>query len=411
MRSAKIALTTGLVFLFLSQFATAQLLKKLEQRLGNIVDKAGQPQPTAEGQLPPPAGAGYLGLVADETDGQQGIVVLTTRPGSPAEAAGVKKDDVVTAINGQAVRNLNDFQHVMDQIAAGQKAQLTVRRGEQSLTLSATLVARQTPPVNRAEPEDPGAPPSPVPPNDPFAPGVPSRPAGNPPGEAVSSRASLGISVVPLTEQSRATYGLQATRGALIASVKPGGPADRAGLPVGGLIVAIDGTRIDSPDQVVDLVAAARPGQEMEVNYYRGNTLSRKTVRLGSATFDANARPAGVAPAAPPAIGGVIGGGAGDRPIVRRIGEVVDQLARPAGGTPAGQMEEINALKSQVELLQATVRSLEERLLRLENKAGIGKPEEAAEPQAPQGNDALRKLELQLTPPEQPPLPAAPPAP
>lgn len=424
MRTAKIALATGFAMLLLSQLAAAQLLKKLEQRLGNVVDKVGQQVREAgaagpDGQLPPTAGPGYLGMVADETDGRQGIVVLSTRAGSPAEVAGVKKDDLVTAINGQAVKNLTDFQTVMDQIAAGQKAQLTIFRGQQALTLNATLVARQTPPVNRAGPEDPGAPP---PAADPFAPAAAPPPLANPaapglnpaapaPAAVDNSRASLGVSVVQLTEQARAAYGLQATRGALIAAVKTGGPAERAGIPVGGLIVAIDGTRIDTPDQVVEFVAAARPGQEMEVSYYRGATLSRKTIRLAPAVLDANARPAGTLTTTPPALGGILNGAAGGGPLARRIGEVVDNLARPAGGAPAGQMEDVAALRSQVELLQATIRSLEDRLLRLENKAGIAKPEGAGEPRLPQADDALRKLELQLTPPEKPALPTPPPVP
>jgi hypothetical protein len=74
-------------------------------------------------------------------------------------------------------------------------------------------------------------------------------------------------------------------------------------------------------------------------------------------------------------------------------------------------MEDVTALRSQVELLQATIRSLEERLMRLEAKAGIAKPEGAGEPPLPQGDDAVRKLELKLAPPEKPALPTPPPAP
>jgi hypothetical protein len=175
----------------------------------------------------------------------------------------------------------------------------------------------------------------------------------------------------------------------------------------------MDGTRIDSPDQVVELVAAARPGQEVELSYYRGGTLTRKTVRLAPAVLDARATPAGANPSAAPAIGGILNGLGGDRPLARRIGEVVDNLARPAGGVPSGQAEDVAALRSQVELLQATIRSLEERLLRLEGKVGIAKPEDAGavEPRLPPADGALRKLELQLTPPEKPALPTPPPTP
>lgn len=382
--------------------ASAQLLKKLEQRLGGVVDKLNQPaaDPLA-GNPTPAASPGYLGLTADETDGQQGIVVLGVKPGSPAEAAKLQKNDLVTAINGQAVKNLDDFQAVLDQVGAGQKAQFTVLRGQDAITLTATLVARQTPPVNRPNFEDPGPPPGePLP-----AEAVPNLPAQAVP-EVNVSRASLGVSVVQLTEQSRATYGLGASRGALIAAVKAGGPADRAGLPVGGLIVAVDGKRIDTPDQVVELVAAARPGQEMELTYYRAATLTRKTVRLAPAVLDARGTPAASPTNPAGGISGIIGGVGGDRPIVRRVGEVIDNLARPAGGQPVGVIDEVNSLKSQVELLQATVRSLEDRLNRLEGKSAP--VENEAAPKLPPGEDPVKRLELKLTPPDKPALPTPP---
>lgn len=367
--------------------ASAQLLKKLEQRLNGLVDKLNQPaDPLA--QPTPAAQPGYLGMSADETEGEQGIQVLGVKPGSPAEAAKLQKGDIVSAINGQAVKNLNDFQAALDQVAAGQKAQFTVLRGQQAMTLTATLVARQTPPVARPSAEDPGPP--------------PENPAFNPtpvPAAVDNTRGSLGISVVQLTDQARQTYGLTTTRGALVAAVKPGGPAERAGIPVGSVIVAVDGTRVNTPDEVVALVAAGRAGQEMELTYYRGATLSRKSVRLAPAVLDARATPAGNSGNA---ISGIIGGAAGDRPIVRRVGEVIDNLARPAGGQPAGLVEEVNSLKSQVELLQATIRSLEDRLNRLE-----GKPNEAA-PKLPPGDDPVKRLELKLTPPEKPALPTPP---
>jgi len=403
LKTGLLALTSVFV---LHSAASAQLLKKLEQRLGDAVNKLAPP---ADGAPTPAAAPGYLGLTADDTDGQQGVVVLNVKPGSPAETAGLKKDDVVAAINGMAVKNLDDFQQILDQVAAGQKAQLTVLRGRDALKLDATLVGRQTPPINRLGAEDPGPAPGA---EDPL-----ELPAGTPrgvgdsvlrPAEVTEERASLGVSVVPVSEQVRATIGLQSTRGAYIAAVRPGGPADRAGIPVGGVIVAIDGQRINASEDLVAIIAASRPGQEVELSYYRGGTLTRKTVRLSPTVLDSRAMPAVAAPSpaagSPPAIGGILGGVGGDRPLVRRVGEVLDNLARPAGGVPAGQMEDISALRSQVELLQATVRSLEERLNKLEGKAGAAA--EAPPVNAPR--DPVRGPELPLAPPERPALPTPP---
>lgn len=402
MRSTFLFAVAALMALLVSSPAEAQLLKKLEQRLNNVINNAA---PGADGEPTPAVAPGYLGLTADNTEGDQGVVVLSTKPGSPAEAAGFKKGDLITAINGEAVKNLDDFSKSLDAVAAGERARFTVERGREGLTLNATLVARQTPPVNRFGAEDPGPPPgSEVP--------LPTPPATTPlRGPAIdNSRASLGVAVVALTDQARAANGIQATRGAYVASVKAGGPAERAGVPVGALVVAIDGQRISTPDELVAYVAAASPGQEVELSYYRGAILTRKTVRLAPAALEARGTPA---PASSP-LGGILGGG-GDRPFLRKAEQVLDNLARPAGGVPAGQMEDVAALKSQVELLQATIRSLEERLMKVEGKVGIGRGDpagvEAGGARLPPAVDPLRRNDLPLVPPDRPALPTPPPTP
>ena len=116
MRST-IIVGAALLGLLLPSLASAQLLKKLEQRLGGALDRLNQP---ADGEPTPAESPGYLGLTADEADGR-GVVVLGTKAGSPAEAAGLQKGDLVTAINGSAVKNLDDFGVVLDRVAAGLK--------------------------------------------------------------------------------------------------------------------------------------------------------------------------------------------------------------------------------------------------------------------------------------------------
>src|SRR5690349_11221492 len=60
-----------------------------------------------------PAGAatsrGYLGAKLDNVDdqGKTGVRVTEVVAGTPAEAGGLKSDDVITAINGKSVVNLD----------------------------------------------------------------------------------------------------------------------------------------------------------------------------------------------------------------------------------------------------------------------------------------------------------------
>ena len=86
---------------------------------------------------------GYLGIaLADRTDGGVGAVVSEVASGSPAEKAGLKVNDVVLEVNGQPITGQGALIGIIRDAAPGDKVEITVKRGEEKQTLSATLVAR-----------------------------------------------------------------------------------------------------------------------------------------------------------------------------------------------------------------------------------------------------------------------------
>ena len=62
--------------------------------------------------------AAYLGVSLDRSY-QQGARVSQVTPGSPAEEAGIERGDVITAINGQAIRTPNDVTRIIQQMQPG----------------------------------------------------------------------------------------------------------------------------------------------------------------------------------------------------------------------------------------------------------------------------------------------------
>lgn len=62
---------------------------------------------------------------------------------------------------------------------------------------------------------------------------------------------------------------MQETRGLLVSAVDPDGPAALAGIRPGDFIYEIGGEPIQSVNQGLDLVAETRPGEQLEVRYYR----------------------------------------------------------------------------------------------------------------------------------------------
>jgi S1-C subfamily serine protease len=106
-------------------------------------------------------------------------------------------------------------------------------------------------------------------------------------------RAYLGVDMAPVTEDLARDLNLPVERGALLQTVVEGGPADEAGLrggdtqtdagvaAGGDLVVAIDGRAVRNPDDLANAVAEHSPGDEVEIEYYRGDERRSVTVTLG----------------------------------------------------------------------------------------------------------------------------------
>ncbi len=121
-------------------------------------------------------------------------------------------------------------------------------------------------------------------------------------GETIE-RAYLGVQMQGVSDQLAEDLNLPVDHGALVVDVTPGSPADEAGLrggrtettdglTIGGdLIVAIDGKEMRDEDDVADAVASHRPGDEVEVEYYRGDDKRTVTVELTKRPASVDAAP------------------------------------------------------------------------------------------------------------------------
>ncbi|MFI5208491.1 MAG: M20/M25/M40 family metallo-hydrolase [Gemmatimonadales bacterium] len=98
-----------------------------------------QPAPTASGDgRPRPT----LGTIPDMSDEPGGVKLSGVRRGSPADSAGLRAGDVLTGIGDMVVANLQDFQNALMQHRPGDRVEIRFRRGDQTLTVTATLGGR-----------------------------------------------------------------------------------------------------------------------------------------------------------------------------------------------------------------------------------------------------------------------------
>ena len=100
-----------------------------------------------------------------------------------------------------------------------------------------------------------------------------------------SGRASIGATVVSVDPQIAAQAGLSTEQGALVVSVTPGGPADKAGLKSGDVIVKVNNATVDNTSDLTDVLASENPGATATLNVMRGDQSKQMTVTLGEMQF------------------------------------------------------------------------------------------------------------------------------
>jgi serine protease Do len=93
-------------------------------------------------------------------------------------------------------------------------------------------------------------------------------------------RGWLGVAVQPVTPELADALDLETQSGALIAGVTEGGPADEGGLERGDVIVRFGTQQIDRMRDLPRTVAAAAPGEKVEVEFVREGKLETRTVKI-----------------------------------------------------------------------------------------------------------------------------------
>jgi serine protease Do len=74
-----------------------------------------------------------------KAEADAGVVVTEVRPNSPAAKAGLKQDDVITAVNDRPVKSPAELREAVQEAGPGKEVALQVVRGEEKLALKATL--------------------------------------------------------------------------------------------------------------------------------------------------------------------------------------------------------------------------------------------------------------------------------
>jgi serine protease Do len=95
------------------------------------------------------------------------------------------------------------------------------------------------------------------------------------------TRGKIGVGLQPMDATTAEAFGLDRPHGALVQTVEPGGPADKAGVKEGDIIVGVDGRKIESDIELPAVISAISPGKETQIEVLRDRNVHKTlTVRV-----------------------------------------------------------------------------------------------------------------------------------
>jgi len=251
--------------------------------------------------------SGYLGVEIQDVEGpaSRGARVEDVRDDSPAAKAGFRKGDILVRFDGEAVRSAQSLRRLVRETPPGRSVVVEVTRNGAAEKLTATLDRRRGPGPDDEGPIHPMV--FPEPPEPPEALGDSHHHAFPLPPEAEgqvrdleglvrAARGSggfwwspreggprkLGIEFQEIRGQLAKYFHLDAEQGILVASVDDDGPASKAGMKAGDVILKVAGNAVRGEHEMRHAVRALEPGKETLITVQReGRMLDLKLVAGG----------------------------------------------------------------------------------------------------------------------------------
>ena len=213
-------------------------------------------------------GDGFLGVYAENINREnmgryqmnqvRGVGVTRIVKDSPAEKAGLRKDDVILRIDSENITSVRKLNRIVSELAPDQSVRISVSRGGSEQEVTATIGKRSNTSFagdifrEGMEPKEWK-----------FEGPLIDRLLENNAGDLtfmLSNSRRIGVSTMELTKQLADYFGITGGKGVLVTSVTDDGPAAKAGVRAGDVITAVDGEAIDSPGDISRVINRKKEG-------------------------------------------------------------------------------------------------------------------------------------------------------
>lgn len=213
---------------------------------------------------------------------------------SPAELAKLRAGDVILKFDGLDITDRDQLGAEVRKRKPGETVTLSIERDGKPMDVKVKLGEYpEDEAMKELELRFPGIFP-PMPPAG--GPGAPQRQLG-PPGQAgapgqnqtfrkrmrapfVEVRKYIGVTCQDLNPELAAYFGVKDGTGIVVAKVTEGGPAAKAGLAVGDVIVRVDGKRVQSGNALIDLLQDKKKGDKVKIEFMREKKLLSREVEV-----------------------------------------------------------------------------------------------------------------------------------
>ena len=95
------------------------------------------------------------------------------------------------------------------------------------------------------------------------------------------TRGWVGVGVQDVTKELAESFKLPATKGVLVTQVVRGSPADKAGVKLGDILVAINNKPVSDSATMLNLIAGLKPGEQAKVKVLREQSNAELEVTVG----------------------------------------------------------------------------------------------------------------------------------
>ncbi len=99
-------------------------------------------------------------------------------------------------------------------------------------------------------------------------------------------RGRIGVTIAPVTKEVAEAIGLGKPMGALVQGVEAGGPAEKAGVEAGDIIVKVDGKTVDKSGDLPRIIGATKPGSTTALQVFRRG--AARDLQVTVAEFEAD---------------------------------------------------------------------------------------------------------------------------